>query len=171
MAIEDINPGFYYVMSKRQLKQFAAKIRTMYKRKDRKIRPVNIPLHPTWSTIVWEKIGIDVVHMLNSAGYGYIVFAWDDLSGWVEGRALARATSKNVAKFIYEEVICRHGCPKHIVMDQRALEEVRAAENLERSRKENKAYFNEHKRLHGDGELQLHVGDLVLLYPGRRQQS
>src|SRR5204863_7425765 len=25
--------------------------------------------------------------------------------------------SKNVAKFIYEEVICRHGCPKRIVMD------------------------------------------------------
>ena len=41
----------------------------------------------------------------------------DDLSGWVEGWALARANSKNIAKFIYEEVICRHGCPKHIVMD------------------------------------------------------
>ena len=44
MAIEDINPGFYYIMSKQQLKQFAAQIRTMYKCKDRKIRPVNIPL-------------------------------------------------------------------------------------------------------------------------------
>ena len=228
------------------------------------------PLHPTWSTIVWEKIGIDVVYMPNSAGYRYIVFARDDLSGWVEGRALAKATSKNVAKFIYEEVICRHGCPKRIVMDrgtenldltkdllekhrirqtlvsayhpqanglverghdaivnalakydkstwkeylplalwadrisvrrstgysafelvygrecllpvqfsvaswcmidwegevktredllvarirqldQRALEEARAAENLERSRKENKDYFDEHKRLRGD---------------------
>jgi hypothetical protein len=44
MAIEDVSSGFYYIMSKRQLKQFAAQARTMYKRKDRKIRPVNIPL-------------------------------------------------------------------------------------------------------------------------------
>ena len=59
-------------------------------------------LHPTWSTIVWEKIGV----------------ARDDLSGWVEGRALANVSSKNVSKFIYEEIICRHGCPKRIVMDR-----------------------------------------------------
>jgi len=30
-------------------------------------------------------------------------------------------------------------------LDQRALEEARAAENLERSRKENKDYFDKHK--------------------------
>ena len=56
-------------------------------------------------------------------------------------------------------------------LDQRALEEARAAENLERSRKENKVYFDEHKRLRGDEQLQLHVGDLVLLHTGKRQQS
>jgi len=76
------------------------------------------PLHPTWSTIVWEKVGVDVVHMPNSGKYQYIVFARDDLSGWVEGRALTAKDSKSVAKFIYEDVICRHGCPKRIVMDQ-----------------------------------------------------
>jgi hypothetical protein len=66
---------------------------------------------------VWEKVGLDVVHMPNSSGYKYIVFARDDLSGWVEGRALTAANSKNVAKFLYEEVIARHGCPRRIVVD------------------------------------------------------
>ena len=32
-----------------------------------------------------KKISIDVVYMPNSAGYRYIVFARDNLSGWVEG--------------------------------------------------------------------------------------
>jgi transposase InsO family protein len=84
------------------------------------------PLHPTWSMLVWEKVGIDIVYMPWTAkedGFGFIVFARDDLSGWVEGRAIKAADSKNVAKFIYEDVICRHGCPRRIVLD-------RGSENL-----------------------------------------
>jgi hypothetical protein len=45
------------------------------------------------------------------------VVARDDLSGYVEGRALRSATSANVAKFLQEEVVCRHGIPKRIVLD------------------------------------------------------
>jgi len=56
-------------------------------------------------------------------GFGFIVFARDDLSGWVEGRAIKAVDSKNVAKFIYEDVICRHGCPQCNVLD-------RGSENL-----------------------------------------
>ena len=76
------------------------------------------PLHPTWSATVWEKVGIDVVFMPTSIeGYEYIVFARDDLSGWVEARALRRADSHSVATFIYEDLICRHGLPQRVVMD------------------------------------------------------
>ena len=82
------------------------------------------PLQPTRSITVWEKVGIDVVHMPNSGAYQYAVFARDDLSGWVEGRALTAANSRNVSRFIYEEVICRHGCPRRIVMN-------RGTENLD----------------------------------------
>ena len=76
------------------------------------------PLHPTWSCTVWEKVGVDVVYMpLSEEGFSFLVFARDDLSGWVEGRAIVRANSMSVAKFIYEDVICRHGCPRSIVID------------------------------------------------------
>ena len=75
------------------------------------------PLHPTWSMIVWEKIGLDVVYLPEVNGYGFIVFARDDLSGWVEGRAIKQANSLQVSRFIYEDVICRHGCPWKIVLD------------------------------------------------------
>jgi len=50
-------------------------------------------------------------------GYKYAVFARDDLSGWSEGRPLKENNSRTVAKFLYEDVICRHGCPLKIVMD------------------------------------------------------
>ena len=75
------------------------------------------PLNPTWSATVWDKVGLDVVHMPSSGGYKYIVFARDDLSGWLEGRALTSASSKSVAKFLQEDVFARHGCPRKVVVD------------------------------------------------------
>ena len=76
------------------------------------------PLHPTFSTYVWRKVGVDVVFMpVTTDGYGFIVFARDDLSGWVEARALKFNNSRNVARFLYEDVICRHGLPEMFVMD------------------------------------------------------
>jgi ribonuclease HI len=75
------------------------------------------PLHPTWSITVWEKIGLDIVYMPWEGKDGFIVFARDDLSGWVEARVLESTDSERVAKFLQEEVICRHGVPRQIVMD------------------------------------------------------
>ena len=74
-------------------------------------------LHPTWTSGVWEKVGVDVVYMPPNEGKRYIVLARDDFSGWVEGRALGAATSEAVARFLWEDVICRHGCPGRFVMD------------------------------------------------------
>ena len=71
-----------------------------------------------WSITVWEKIDVDVIHMPDIGTYKYIVFARDDLSGWVEGRALTVGNSKNGYKSIFEKVICRHGGPRRIVMDR-----------------------------------------------------
>ena len=75
------------------------------------------PLHPTWSVTVWEKVGLDVIYMPYDGKEGYLVLARDDLSGYPEGRALEKADSESVAKFLHEEVFCRHGVPRRIVMD------------------------------------------------------
>jgi hypothetical protein len=71
------------------------------------------PLHPMWSAMVFQKVGVDVVYMPESTeGFKFIVFTRDDLSGWVEGRAIRGNNSETVAKFLFEEVIVRHGCPE-----------------------------------------------------------
>ena len=70
-----------------------------------------------WSTMVWDKVGLDIVYMSRSEEGSYLVLAQDDLSGWVEGRAIDAANSFNVSKFWYEEFVYRHGCPRRIVLD------------------------------------------------------
>ena len=74
-------------------------------------------LRPTWTIDRWQKVGLDIVHMPPSRGFHYLVLARSDFSGWVEGRALRRATSESVARFLWEEVICRHGTPSKLVVD------------------------------------------------------
>ena len=50
-------------------------------------------------------------------GSKYIVGMQDDLSGWAEYKALRKASSRAVAKFIYDVWMGRFGCPLLIVND------------------------------------------------------
>lgn len=61
----------------------------------------------TFSYALWEAIGIDVVYMPHCKGKQFLVVAREYLSGWVEGRALSNNRSDTIAKFIYEDIICR----------------------------------------------------------------
>jgi hypothetical protein len=60
---------------------------------------------------------MDVMHMPTAQGYQYIVVARDDLTKYVEGRALRKATAQAIAKFALEDLIYRYGCIRQIVTD------------------------------------------------------
>src|SRR6266545_1940755 len=64
--------------------------------------------------------GIDIVGPLTetSRGNKYIVVAIDYFTKYPEARVLANANAKNVANFIYEDIISRHGCPRKILSDR-----------------------------------------------------
>src|SRR3954464_7674012 len=68
----------------------------------------------------FAKIGIDIVEPLplTTKGNRYIVVAIDYLTKWPEAEAISEATGKRVAKFIYQVIICRHGCPKQLLSDR-----------------------------------------------------
>src|ERR1044072_4773079 len=51
-------------------------------------------------------------------GNKYIITAIDYFTRWPEARAVPTATSKEAAKFIYEELICRHGIINILHSDQ-----------------------------------------------------
>ncbi len=67
---------------------------------------------------ILRHFGMDTVHM--SAGYGgknYIIQAHDSLSQWPEAEAIAKANHHTIARFVYQNIICRFGCIPFITVD------------------------------------------------------
>ncbi len=99
-------------------------IRTYVKSCDvcqRRGRPHNEqPLHPIEIKGPWYQIGIDFVGPLpmTTSGNKYIIVAMDYFTKWPEAKAVPNATAEQVAIFLYEDIICRHGCPQKILSDR-----------------------------------------------------
>ena len=68
----------------------------------------------------WKRIGMDFVGPLRktSKGNKYILVITDYLTKWPEAKALKEATAEKVVEYLYEEIICRHGCPEIIMTDR-----------------------------------------------------
>jgi hypothetical protein len=77
-------------------------------------------LHPIPVYGPFYQVGIDIVGPLPTTENGnkYIVVAIDYLTKWPEARAIQHANAEEVSHFIYEEIICRHGCPSKILSDR-----------------------------------------------------
>ena len=78
------------------------------------------PLHPIKVGMPFDRMGMDIVGPLPKTDRGnmYIVVATEYLTKWPEARALQNAKASSVVSFFYEDVICRHGCPKEILTDR-----------------------------------------------------
>ena len=77
-------------------------------------------LHPIPVQAPFYQIGIDFVGPLpiTSKGNKYIIVAIDYFTKWPEAKAVPEATADQVALFLYEDIICRHGCPVKILSDR-----------------------------------------------------
>src|SRR6266498_2430733 len=60
----------------------------------------------------------------------YIVVDIDYFTKYHEARALANANARNVANFLYEDIICRHGYPRKIISDREIHFNNQVIENL-----------------------------------------
>ena len=80
----------------------------------------NNELNPILPTGPWERVGIDFVGSLplTSQGNRYIITAVDYFTRWPKARAVPQVSAQQAAKFIYEEIICRHGIVDVIHSDQ-----------------------------------------------------
>ena len=82
----------------------------------------NNELHPISLHSPFYQVGIDFVGPLpiTLKGNRYIIVTIDLFTKWSESRAVAEANASQVSQFVYEEIICRHGCPQKILTDRGA---------------------------------------------------
>src|ERR1044071_1646603 len=78
------------------------------------------PLHPIPVGEPFYRIGIDYVGPLprTKEGNKYIIVAMDYLTKWPEARPTKEATAATTIDFIYDDIVCRHGCPGIIQTDR-----------------------------------------------------
>ena len=69
-----------------------------------------------------KKWGIDFVGPISPSAINsqarYIIVAIDYFTKWAEARATRKANAKSTAKFLYEQVISRYGCPLELIRDR-----------------------------------------------------
>jgi hypothetical protein len=67
----------------------------------------------------FARIGIDMLGPLVTTveGHRFIVVVTDYLTKWVEVRPLESKDAKNVAQFVFDQVLMQHSCPLEILLD------------------------------------------------------
>jgi ribonuclease HI len=73
-------------------------------------------IQPTWPLQRW---GLDLLGPLPPAqgNLKYVVVAVEYFSKWIEAKPLATKTSVTVQKFFWQNIVCRFGVPKAIIVD------------------------------------------------------
>ena len=51
-------------------------------------------------------------------GYNSLIIIRDKFFGWVKAKPIKNPTSKKIAKFIYNDIICRHGIFGYIKLNR-----------------------------------------------------
>ena len=80
-----------------------------------------MPLVPQVTLQAFEKWAIDFVGPINppakKSGARYIITATDYLTLWVEAQLVKDCRAATAAKFIFDNILSRFGCPRILMSD------------------------------------------------------
>ena len=74
-------------------------------------------LHFIWINFLWQKICVDIVYMQSFEEKHYLILIRKNLSKWIENKVFAKTDFEFIARFIYENIICRHECFERLMID------------------------------------------------------
>ena len=89
------------------------------KRRINKLQKGSEDLHPIpVPRKVWSQVGIDIMTMKKVGEYKYLITGMDYFSKNLDMCPLKSKSAREVAQFIYKDIICRWGSPDVIITDQ-----------------------------------------------------
>ena len=81
-----------------------------------------MPISPIMPMQPFTKWGLDFIGPIKlkvmQIGCEYILVATDYFTKWPEAKALRKNNAAKVAKFLYQNIMTRFGCPVELVSDQ-----------------------------------------------------
>src|SRR3989440_12500987 len=116
-VFEKAKERYYWPQMYEDIRKYVSTCDTCQRRGNQVRKEILIPLQVKEP---FHRIGIDIKGPLprTSTGSRYIIVAMDYFTKWPEAKAIADIKAETVAKFIYEEIICRHGVPGEILSDR-----------------------------------------------------
>lgn len=117
-TVARINEKYYWPKMDKYISDFVATCHLCQSKKIPKTGPVGL-LQPIKVDAPFYHVGIDVLGPLPIAhGRRYILVCVDYFTKWIETRAVPSASTLATAKFLIEQVFCRHGAPSILVSDR-----------------------------------------------------
>ena len=89
-------------------------------------------LHPVYPRALLFYWSVDLVTMPRAARFRDIVLAREELTNFVEGRALRSNRTGAVCRFLLEEIMARYGCPARVRADRGELDAKEAVDFFKR---------------------------------------
>ena len=92
--------------------------KTCHQCQERQKLLVKTPPVLTHTPSIFQTLQADTMHMTpKSNGCGYILHGCCALTSWMEGRPVKDEKARTIAKWIFEDILCRWGCLVEIVTD------------------------------------------------------
>nr|GEX36498.1 reverse transcriptase domain-containing protein [Tanacetum cinerariifolium] len=81
------------------------------------VRPRSVVAKAIWLGYFWPTMHRDAQDMIRPGKVKFLIVAMDYFTKWIEAKAVATITDRQVKKFVWDNIVCRFGVPGEIISD------------------------------------------------------